>query len=479
MACANRSVWNEAIAVNHRNQHGGVGRWRKCRTSRDVSFVGGVAQAEQSNQAAIVVGVENYDERLTGFRKLDYSADDANLIGSALQSIGYSAQQIEILTDAQATKDIVLNRIRQRARALGKDGTLVFFFSGHGFAQGDENYFATYGAVASELGASGLAVRDVVAAIRQSGVRRAVLLLDACRNNSLPGSKSANTGFVATADGEGVQILFSTRYGDISWEQPELQHGVFSYFLANGLRDNLRQFSQLADYVEREVMTWTINHKVQVQEPHRAGEYRGGDFLLASAVTPSAPQPEPVASRPPVPVTRPEPVQIQPAPQEQPSSAVTSSKLISGRYLDNGDGTITDTKTQLMWKKCSEGQGGDNCSGEATTYTWDDAMAKFGKGEWRLPTIEELRTLVYCINSTPPYEVGWGRWDNLCAGKYNKRGTIDPIAFPNTPTAGFWSVSPHASNGGLAWFVVFGYNSTHEFGNKNYAFQVRLVRSGQ
>jgi hypothetical protein len=123
------------------------------------------------------------------------------------------------------------------------------------------------------------------------------------------------------------------------------------------LRDGKQQFSQLADYVEREVTAWTVSRKVQTQKPFRSGEHRGGDFLLASAATPSTLQPEP-APEPPDPVIRPEPVQVQPAP------ATPSGNLISGRYLDNGDGTITDTKTQLMWKKCSEGQSGDNCSGE-------------------------------------------------------------------------------------------------------------------
>ncbi len=309
--------WRLMIAVSMALLAGSV----SAETPRDVNFAGSTAQVQQSNHAAIVVGVEAYNERLTGFRKLDYAADDASLISSALQSIGYPQQQIEVLTDTDATKDIVLNRIRQRAKALGKDGTLVFFFSGHGFAQGDENYLATYGAVANDLGGSGLAVRDVVAAIRQSGVRRAVLLLDACRNDPTPGSKSVNVGFAAVNAGEGIKILLSTGRGEVSWEHPDLQHGVFSYFLANGLRDGKQQFSQLADYVEREVTAWTVSRKVQTQKPFRSGEHRGGDFLLASAATPSSPQPEPVPE-PPTPVTRPEPVQVQPAPTPSTSKAI-------------------------------------------------------------------------------------------------------------------------------------------------------------
>lgn len=464
--------WRLMIAVSMALLAGGV----SAETPRDVNFAGSTAQVQQGNHAAIVVGVEAYNERLTGFRKLDYAADDASLISSALQSIGYPEQQIEVLTDTEATKDIVLNRIRQRAKALGKDGTLVFFFSGHGFAQGDENYLATYGAVASELGASGLAVRDVVAAIRQSGVRRAVLLLDACRNDPTPGSKSVNVGFAAVNAGEGIQILLSTGRGEVSWEHPDLQHGVFSHFLANGLRGGKQQFSQLADYVEREVTAWTVSRKVQTQKPFRSGEHRGGDFLLVSAATPSTPQPEP-APEPPDPVIHPEPVQPEPAP------ATSPGKLISGRYLDNGDGTITDTKTQLTWKKCSEGQSGDNCSGESTKYKWDDAMAKFGKGEWRLPTYEELRTLVYCSNGTPQ-EV---TWDYGCGGKGGKseeyqRPTIDLRVFPNTAKSGGYNELQYLSSTRLRKFsnlhISFYSGGKHDVPTIGGA-SVRLVRSGQ
>jgi hypothetical protein len=53
----------------------------------------------------------------------------------------------------------------------------------------------------------------------------------------------------------------------------------------------------------------------------------------------------------------------------------TLGKMISGRYLDNGDGTVTDTKTNLMWKQCAEGQSGSTCSGKAAGYQWDAAIA--------------------------------------------------------------------------------------------------------
>ena len=159
-------------------------------------------------------------------------------------------------------------------------------------------------------------------------------------------------------------------------------------------------------------------------------------------------------------------------------------KMIAGRYLDNGDSTVTDTQTKLMWKQCSEGQSGSSCSGKAATYKWDDAMSRFGNrvsfaghSDWRMPTKDELKTLVYCSSGIPtplPDE----KW---CGGE-DKKGfqqpTINQQAFPNTSSEEFWSSSPFAYDSKGAWLVDFSLSIGHE-AHKDNAFQVRLVRSGQ
>ena len=62
-------------------------------------------------------------------------------------------------------------------------------------------------------------------------------------------------------------------------------------------------------------------------------------------------------------------------------------------FHDNGDGTITDRATGLMWSKADSGQG----------MNWQDALAwvqkknaeKFlGHDDWRLPSVKELQSIV-------------------------------------------------------------------------------------
>jgi hypothetical protein len=87
-----------------------------------------------------------------------------------------------------------------------------------------------------------------------------------------------------------------------------------------------------------------------------------------------------------------------------------------------------------------------------------------GHRDWRVPTIEELHTLVYCYLGP-----------SQCFGHYP---IIDQQNFPNTPASGFWSSSPDADEQILAWAVYFFDGRNAAFHKSNPLF-VRLVRGGQ
>jgi hypothetical protein len=149
------------------------------------------------------------------------------------------------------------------------------------------------------------------------------------------------------------------------------------------------------------------------------------------------------------------------------------------RYWVHGDGTVTDPVTELMWQRCSVGQqwDGNGCRGEALAMDWQMARAQrsdwAGYSDWRLPTIDELKTLVWCSSGQPAnYPNGGG-----CEGSY-LRPTIQPQVFPSTPPTFFWSASPYAGHSGYAWSVHFNYGDG-SYGYRYYGHRVRLVRGGQ
>jgi|GEM_PF-5420941 len=176
----------------------------------------------------------------------------------------------------------------------------------------------------------------------------------------------------------------------------------------------------------------------------------------------------------------------------QAKTQVTStSTLIHGRYQDHGDGTVTDVVNKLRWKRCAEGQTwtGTTCNGTAIEYTWNK-LPTFSGG-WRVPTIEEAKTLLYCRST--------GRWGESLAVNRNSTwlnlsdseryvcgkgigGTsdnpdIDNDIFVNTPLL-VWTSSEHVLNAEGVWVVGFRGGNVNG-NNKNGYGAVRVVSSSQ
>ncbi len=143
---------------------------------------------------------------------------------------------------------------------------------------------------------------------------------------------------------------------------------------------------------------------------------------------------------------------------------------------------IEDITTGLQWMRCSQGQrwNGVACDGDALKLTWDGAMRQpqglsfAGWTDWRVPTKDELVTLIYCSNGRPKT---WNDTGDACGGDYESP-TIDQVAFPNTPAVSFWSSSPGADGSDGAWYVYFNYGFVYGY-YKDLTKYVRLVRAGQ
>lgn len=130
-------------------------------------------------------------------------------------------------------------------------------------------------------------------------------------------------------------------------------------------------------------------------------------------------------------------------------------------FIDNNDGTATHKKTGLMWKRCAEGQtfSSFGCERRASQSAWKQAAASTafaGYSDWRLPTVNELLSLVDWTMEKP---------------------ATNPEMFPFTPEAEFWTSTPAAANlGSQAWSVRFSDGTTNTTSNTA-RYYTRLVRT--
>jgi hypothetical protein len=147
-----------------------------------------------------------------------------------------------------------------------------------------------------------------------------------------------------------------------------------------------------------------------------------------------------------------------------------SRSMPAERFDDQGDGTVIDRTTRLMWMKCVLGQTSSpgGCTGTAATSTWDgaqreaQALNRSGSlfySDWRLPQVRELATIT----------------ERACQ---NPRTNLS--VFPATPAAPHWSATPRA--GAASATVVYALNFGAEgvqLLDKSERAHVRLVRSAQ
>ena len=134
----------------------------------------------------------------------------------------------------------------------------------------------------------------------------------------------------------------------------------------------------------------------------------------------------------------------------------------AGDYFDNGDGTLTHAPTGLMWQRCAKGQTwtGSDCSGSAILYAWALANSLAdnfaGASDWRLPTEDELLSLVDYTLAVP---------------------ALNATLFPATPfTKGFWSATANFLHPGNAWETDFDRGGAIANSFKATGLYVRLVR---
>ncbi|MBW2515790.1 MAG: DUF1566 domain-containing protein [Deltaproteobacteria bacterium] len=84
--------------------------------------------------------------------------------------------------------------------------------------------------------------------------------------------------------------------------------------------------------------------------------------------------------------------------------------LAGDRFVDNGDGTVTDRQQNLMWSK-TDNQGDINWidAEKWVRFTFPDTIQK-RYDNWRLPTLAELQSLLNEDKIAKGYETECGQW---------------------------------------------------------------------
>ena len=261
--------------------------------------------AARADRYALLVGVREYDKN--ELTNLNYTEDDVTALAQVFQDAGY--RRVVLMTQTRGAREArylpLAANVRKELKGLLEDRTeddaVVVAFAGHGVEPADSNtpYFCPMDAKLGDKSTL-ISLNDVYKQMEQSAAGSKVLLADCCRND--PQSEFSRSVSKVKLESVtrpqrqlppgGVAALFGCSAGEKAFESPTLKHGVFFYYVVEGLKgkaalkdETTVTLDGLSAYVKKEV-----NDQVKEefgadlqQKPELIGKLSGSVALLGTA----------------------------------------------------------------------------------------------------------------------------------------------------------------------------------------------------
>jgi len=253
-----------------------------------------IREKERGKIWAVVIGINDYKN----VRDLRYALNDARSFKEYLtEYIGMPDDNIFFLTNQDATKSKIQSLLGTKIRRLaGKEDTVIIFYAGHGAVETDpldpdgdgfEKYLLPYDASLNDLYSTSIAMKEIKTIFQRIRADRLIFIADTCYSGATGGRtmlayKSRATlserFFERISRGKGRVIISACSANEISKEDDNFKHGIFSYYLLKGLKgeadydaDGIITVNELFSFLSRKVPAASG----QDQHPVKKGETEG------------------------------------------------------------------------------------------------------------------------------------------------------------------------------------------------------------
>lgn len=219
-----------------------------------------------AEDSAVTVGVSDYAS--PWIDDLNYCDDDARDIHDLLQGYGW---YVSLLVDSEATEDNILDEIQDVATSVGSDQYFLFFFSGHGakaLITGDCYICPHDWSILPYI--KDIREGELANYLDYAQAEGVCVILDACKSG----------GFIDSLQKSSYVVLTACTEDEDSLEHPALQHGVFSYYVIEGLTtgladtngDNIISAEEVYDYAAPRATAWNPNQHPQIYDGNGSAE---------------------------------------------------------------------------------------------------------------------------------------------------------------------------------------------------------------
>jgi len=198
-----------------------------------------------SNAYAIIIGIENYRQKLP---KADYAVNDAKLVSEYFSKVmGYPEENIVTLINEHATKSDFEKYFEQwLTNHLERDSILFIYYSGHGAPNpktGDA-YLVPYDGDPSFIAQTGYPLKKLYKVLGKLPAKKIIVALDSCfsggggRSVIAKGLRPLVIDLQSSAVlPKNMAVLSASSGEQTSSTYEEKRHGLFTYFMLKGLKN--------------------------------------------------------------------------------------------------------------------------------------------------------------------------------------------------------------------------------------------------
>jgi hypothetical protein len=246
---------------------------------------GQVKQQSTRDAVAIIIGIADYKS----LPKADFANDDARAFYDyAIRALGIKPENIKLLVDSDAEEVEILRTFRNWLPSKVRSTTDVYvFYSGHGLptADGQGLYLIPQRAARDLIDDTAIPFSKINAALQSAKPKSVTMILDACYSGQARSGEtlvaSARPVTLKTENRlfpENFTVITASQNDQISSSNPDLQHGIFSYYLMKGMegdadanRDGKITLGEMQAYLVENVgrQAGMMNRK---QEPQLVGD---------------------------------------------------------------------------------------------------------------------------------------------------------------------------------------------------------------
>jgi WD40 repeat protein/uncharacterized caspase-like protein len=254
----------------------------------------------------LLVGVNKYSD--PNLCDLDFAADDCQELAEVLKATSASVATSEVfihhdLGDSLPTLSSLIESLKRIVTEAKAEDTILFYFSGHGFLdQMQQVVLCLADTQLDRLQDTGLKMTALLEWLEQCRAIQQLLLLDACHAGALRQKlEPVNPAFSLVQllqkqaqARRGLYAVVSCDASERSWEFPELKHGVFTYFLIEGLRGEAADMHGIVDvdglykYVYHQTLRYLdkTNQQLRLLNKQRQKSTEPRSYLEYSTQTP-------------------------------------------------------------------------------------------------------------------------------------------------------------------------------------------------